>query len=77
MFASPVFYPAQLLSGDYGFFLWLNPMTPLIEAFRAFCFGKEAGHAVHFWAAGAAVLVVLALGIAIFKRHEVSINDIV
>ncbi len=77
MFASPVFYPAQLLSGKYGFFLWLNPMTPLIEAFRVFCFRREVDHVGYFWAAGGAVLVVLAMGIAFFKRHEVSVNDIV
>lgn len=77
MFASPVFYPAQLLSGKFGFFLWLNPMTPLIEAFRAFCFGQAVDHAGYFWAAGGVVLVVLAMGVAFFKRHEIGVNDIV
>ena len=77
LFASPVFYPAQLLSGKYGFFLWLNPMTPLIEAFRVFCFGQKVDHAGYFWAAGVVVLVVLGMGVAFFKRHEISVNDIV
>jgi ABC-type polysaccharide/polyol phosphate export permease len=72
-----VFYPAQLLSGKYGFFLWLNPMTPLIEAFRVFCFRQKVDHAGYFWAAGVGVLVVLGMGVAFFKRHEVSVNDIV
>lgn len=77
MFASPVFYPAQLLSGKYGFLLWLNPMTPLIEGFRAFCFRQQVDHAGYFWVSGGAVVLVLVMGIAFFKRHEVSINDIV
>ena len=77
LFASPVFYPAQLLSGKYGFLLWLNPMTPLIEAFRVFCFRQQVDHAGYFWAAAVGVLVVLGMGVAFFKRHEVSVNDVV
>jgi lipopolysaccharide transport system permease protein len=77
MFASPVFYPAQLFSGKLGILFWLNPMTPLIEAFRAFCFRQPVGHAGYVWAAGGMVVVVLGMGVAFFKRHEVSLNDIV
>ena len=77
LFASPVFYPARLITGRVGFFLWLNPLTALIEAFRAFCFGQAAVHAGVFWIAGGAVLVVLAMGLAFFKRHEIRVTDIV
>jgi lipopolysaccharide transport system permease protein len=77
LFASPVFYPAQLISGRIGFFLWLNPLTPLIEAFRVFCFRQPVVHAGYFWVTGGMVLIVLALGIAFFKRHEISVTDIV
>jgi len=35
MFATPVVYPADLLGGRLGMIVRLNPMTPVIEAYRS------------------------------------------
>lgn len=35
MFATPVVYPAELLGGKLGMIVRLNPMTPIIEAYRS------------------------------------------
>jgi len=77
MFSSPVFYPAAIVPA--GLVLWfsLNPLTPLIEAFRALCFGPGVIPAVYNWIAAGTVLMVLFVGIALFKRHETSLTDIV
>lgn len=77
MFASPVFYPSSLVSGNYAAWFWLNPLTPLIESFRSLCFGREVAHAGYFWVSVGVVLVVLVAGISLFKRHEVSLTDII
>lgn len=38
MFLSPIFYPASSLPEDYRAFLYLNPLTPVIEQTRAVLF---------------------------------------
>ena len=77
MFASPVFYPATLIPAGLAGWFWLNPLTPLIETFRAVCFGREMIPAGFLWIAAGTVLIVLFVGIALFKRHETSLTDIV
>jgi lipopolysaccharide transport system permease protein len=77
MFASPVFYPAAIIPAGFVLWFWLNPLTPLIEAFRALCFGWGAIPAGYLWMAAGTVLAVLIVGVALFKRHETSLTDIV
>jgi lipopolysaccharide transport system permease protein len=41
MFLSPILYPASLVPEEWRWMLALNPLTGLIEGFRAALFGKE------------------------------------
>jgi lipopolysaccharide transport system permease protein len=41
MFLSPVFYPAESLSGKWRVLLMLNPLTGILQGFRAALFGGE------------------------------------
>ena len=77
MFASPVFYPARLVSGPEKWIFWLNPLTPLIEVFRAICFGRGAIAPVYSISCVLSILFVLVFGIALFKRHELKLTDII
>lgn len=77
MFASPVFYPARLITGSWKWLFWLNPLTPLIEGVRAICFGLKGFPYGVLAAGGAGVGLVLFLGIALFKRHELKLTDII
>jgi lipopolysaccharide transport system permease protein len=77
MFVSPVFYPASLVSGPLKTWYWLNPMTPLLETFRAICFGREPVELSYFILCVVVILLMAAIGVTLFKRYEGQINDII
>lgn len=77
MFASPVVYPAQLVKGAYKEWFWLNPLTPLIETFRAVCFGREVVNYSYLTVCALTVLVILAVGVSVFKRQERRLTDFI
>lgn len=77
MYAAPVAYPLSALSGRLRWLLLLNPMTPIIEAFRAGFLGQGTVSGLHLaYSAAFAVLSLLA-GIAIFNRVEKTFMDTV
>lgn len=77
MYATPVVYPLSTAPERYRFWLELNPMTGIIEAFRSFFLGTGyfswplLGYSACFSAA------VLALGIFVFNRVEKTFLDTV
>lgn len=75
-FASPVVYPAALLPGAWRWAAALNPLTGLIEAFRACLLGTPL-HLPSF-ALGLAVSALLALaGLVYFRQVEAHFADLV
>jgi ABC-type polysaccharide/polyol phosphate export permease len=70
MFASSVVYPIDRVGGRLAVLLQLNPMTPIIDAYRAVLLHGSAPAAVPFAAAAAASLAVLAIGWLSFHRAE-------
>jgi ABC-type polysaccharide/polyol phosphate export permease len=70
MFATSVVYPVHLVGGRLARVLMLNPMTPIIDGYRAVLLRGTLPDPGPF--AGAAVLsfVVLAVGWVIFHRME-------
>jgi lipopolysaccharide transport system permease protein len=76
MFASPVIYPSSLIPQKWKLFLALNPMTGIIEGFRASLFGGDLDWTL---IAVATVLTTILLPSAalIFRRVEDSFADII
>ncbi|HEY8561806.1 MAG TPA: ABC transporter permease [Pyrinomonadaceae bacterium] len=76
MFASPVFYPPEILSEKARFLLAFNPLTGILQGFRAALFAQEFD-----WLTigiGAAMIVVLAfLSLFVFKRMEDDFADLI
>ena len=76
MFATPVVYPASLLPEGLRWLAHLNPMTGIIEGFRAALLGREIP-----WngiAAAAAVAAVLCVGgIMYFRKVERTFTDVI
>jgi lipopolysaccharide transport system permease protein len=69
MFGSSVVYPIP----DTGWFLWLkyvNPVTPILDAYRALIVGGQAGFDPPFFAAAGISLLTLILGWVWFRRVE-------
>lgn len=77
MYATPVIYPVSAIPEMYKDILWLNPVAPVIEAFRyGFC-----GAGVFSWAglaySAAFAIFSLFFGILIFNRTEKTFMDTV
>ncbi len=75
MYATPVVYPASLLSPEHRWWLMLNPMSPLIEAFRRGALG--AGTVTGSWLlySACATVLVLSVGLALFGRASRTFVD--
>ena len=70
MFATSVVYPANLIGGRLGLLLALNPLTPIIDAYRAVLLHGQLPPASPFWGATIASLIILAVGWLLFHRAE-------
>jgi lipopolysaccharide transport system permease protein len=76
LFASPVIYPTSLVPANWRWLLSVNPMTGLIEAFRASLFGHDFEPSTLLPAVVITILV-LVLSFFAFRRVEDSFADIV
>ena len=76
MFATPVIYPASLVPPAWRWLAALNPLSGLVEAFRAVLFGREPD-----WPTLAIAVVVtlglLVLAVGYFRRQERDFADVV
>ena len=74
MFASPVFYPPDILSEKWRFLLAFNPLTGVLEGFRSSLFGKP----FDWFAVELSVVITLILAsvsIFVFTRMEEDFAD--
>jgi lipopolysaccharide transport system permease protein len=76
MYATPVIYPASMLPKGYHFWINLNPMSPVIESFRAvFLGGSIPWHGLAL--STLMTFVGLVAGVLLFKRVERDFMDTV
>jgi lipopolysaccharide transport system permease protein len=75
MFVTPVVYPATLISEKYQTLFWLNPLTPIIETFRAILFQHEPLHITALISGFAVVALVFIVSLLLFKSKETKIID--
>ncbi len=76
MYITPVIFPVNLVPERWQWMLYLNPMTGLIEAFRAAFLGKPfdiAGLVISFAIAG----IIFIAGLAYFEKVERRFADII
>lgn len=74
MFASPVLYPLTLFPEKWRWTLALNPLTGVLEGFRAALFGNE----FDFFAIGCSLVItvlLLFISIIVFQRMESDFAD--
>lgn len=76
MFASPVFYPPEILSEKARFALAFNPLTGILHGFRAALFGERFDWLMI--GISAAVMIALTLvSLFVFKRMEDDFADLI
>lgn len=76
MYVTPVIFPASLVPERWRWLLYLNPMTGLVEGFRACFLGKPfdvAGLGLSF----AMAVAIFAIGVAYFEKVERRFADII
>jgi lipopolysaccharide transport system permease protein len=77
MYATPIVYPTSQIPEKYRWVMALNPMAPIIEAFRYAFLGAGT---VHPWQMGLSIgttLLILTTGVILFSRIEKSFMDTV
>jgi ABC-type polysaccharide/polyol phosphate export permease len=70
MFASSVLYPLDRVGGTLGAVMRLNPMTPIIDAYRDVVLRNTLPEPGPFVAVAAVSLLALAVGWLVFHRAE-------
>ncbi len=77
MYATPVIYPMAGRSPQQQFWLWLNPLASLFEAFKYGFLGE--GIVNYFWLGYSALFtaVLLAVGVVVFNKVEKRFIDTV
>ena len=76
MFVTPVVYPASLVPTQWRWLLYLNPMSGLIEGFRAVFLGKAFDFFGLAVSAGVAIILFF-IGVVYFERVEDRFADII
>jgi lipopolysaccharide transport system permease protein len=77
MYATPVVYPLSIIPEKYQWLMALNPMTPIIEAFRYAFLGVGTVDVCSIATSAAMTLVLLFVGVVLFSRIEKSFMDTV
>jgi lipopolysaccharide transport system permease protein len=77
LFASPVIYPTSLMPEKWRWVLWLNPLTGIIEGFRASLLGTNRFDWSAVGVSTAVTLAILVYSAYTFRRMEKVFADIV
>ena len=75
MVASPVFYPVAIIEEKYRIWLYLNPMTGLVETFRWALFKVGDLNIAYLSLSLAVALLVLIAGTTFFLKYQRRILD--
>ena len=75
MYATPIIYPLSASPEKYRWILELNPLTPILEAFKYSCMGCGALSWGGLLYSLVFMMASLALGIVIFEREERTFMD--
>jgi lipopolysaccharide transport system permease protein len=77
MYASPIIYPVSTIPANWRWVANINPVTPIVETFRAGFLGPGQASWLSLGYSGIFTLVVLFIGIVIFNRVERTFIDTV
>jgi lipopolysaccharide transport system permease protein len=77
IFVTPVIYPSGIISDKYRWILSFNPMTGVIEAFKASFLGSAPVNWVALAISVAASIIFLILGLWYFLKTEKNFADVI
>ena len=76
MYATPIFYPLDMVPERFQWLFWLNPLTYLVEAYRGAILEHRAPEPVAFAVFFAASLVAFIAGYWVFHRYKYEFADV-
>ena len=76
MFVSPVFYPLEIMPPRLRPFALLNPVSGLVEGFRAAVIGTTPYSWNLAWASLGVSLLVFVVGVFVFERAQARLIDV-
>jgi lipopolysaccharide transport system permease protein len=76
LFASPIIYPATKVQGRWHWLLAANPVTGIVEGFRAALAGQALPHTLIAISA-ALTFVLTGCGVYVFRRLEATFADVI
>jgi lipopolysaccharide transport system permease protein len=77
MYATPVVYPANLITGKLHIVVFLNPMSGVIEGFRWAVLGGQGADLPSLLVSGIVTVVILIGGVFYFRRTEQRFADVI
>ena len=77
MYATPVIYPVSSLPERYQFYMYLNPITSIIEGFKYALLGSGGFSPLYLTYSCIFTVVMLMVGIVIFNKTEKNFMDTV
>jgi lipopolysaccharide transport system permease protein len=77
MYATPVVYPMSAMPGRYAWIIKLNPLSPVMEGFRAAFLGAGVVDLGHLAMSFCAMIGVLVVGMMLFTHVERTFMDTV
>jgi lipopolysaccharide transport system permease protein len=75
MYASCIFFPRSIVPEQYQWIMTLNPVVPIIEAFRFSMMGRGEVEISQWLASLAITLVIFIVGVIEFQRAETTFAD--
>ena len=77
MFATPVAYPIQVIPQWLKPLYMLNPMAPIIDGYRRSFLLGQAPDLPALAVSAVITIVITTLGLAVFKRAELTFADVI
>lgn len=74
-YGSPIAYGLQLVPEKYMAFYILNPMTPIVTAFRLACFGTGYFNIIYYGISWIITIILFLIGLILFNRIERTFMD--
>ena len=77
MYATPIVYPLSIVPEKYRILCVLNPMTSIVESFRAMYLGVSSIQLIHIVISIIITILFFLIGIILFNRIEKNFVDTV
>lgn len=80
MYATPVIYPLSVMQGRFSDYMWvlqINPITSIMEAFKAGFLGEGTFSMISLAYSACHTLLILCIGIIIFNKAERTFMDVI